>query len=75
MRVWRGVVITALGQKTPMFVAYRRLERGAIRYRSLSLPSGVSIACGIEDNLLCQQLALAHPVLPLQLLELTSYIS
>ena len=52
MRVWRGVGITASGQKTPIFVAYRRLERGASRYRSLSLPSGVSsisIACGLED--------------------------
>lgn len=49
MRAWRGVRITASGQKTPMFVAYRRLERGASRYRSLSLPSGVSIAHGLEN--------------------------
>ena len=52
MRVGRGVGITASGQKTPIFVAYRRLERGASRYRSLSPPSGVSsisIACGLED--------------------------
>lgn len=54
MRVGRGVGITASGQKTPMFVAYRRLERGASRYRllSLSLPSGVSsisITYGLED--------------------------
>ena len=52
MRVGRGVGITASGQKTPIFVAYRRLERGASRYRSLSLPSSVSsisIACGLED--------------------------
>jgi hypothetical protein len=45
MRVWRRSGITAFGQKTPILIAYRRLEGGANPISlslSPSLPFGVS---------------------------------
>jgi hypothetical protein len=42
MRVWRRSGITAFGQKTPILIAYRRLEGGA---NPISLSLSLSLLC------------------------------